>query len=42
MKMKLDQFEANAMQSSRKRRYVQRDVRFSTLFERFQNGGCNS
>ena len=34
-------FEAGAMQPSRKRRYVKRDERGSTLFERFQNGQCN-
>ena len=41
MEMKFNQFEAGAMQPSQKRRYVQRDVRLSTLFERFQNGKCN-
>ena len=38
--MKLNQFEAGAMQLSWKRKCVQRDVRLSTLFERFQNGGA--
>ena len=42
MEMKFNQFEAGAMQPSRKRRYVQRDVRLSTLFERFQNGECSN
>ena len=39
--MKLNQFEAGAMQPSRKKRYVQRDARLTTLFERFQNRECN-
>ena len=39
--MKLNQFEAGAMQPSQKRRYVQRDAKLTTLFERFQNGECN-
>ena len=39
--MKFNQFEAGAMQPSRKERDVQRDIRLSKLFERFRNGECN-
>ena len=45
--MKLNQFEADAMKPTlcslldKEDNYVQRGVRLSTLFERFQNEWCN-